>query len=114
MNKPITMSHKEFIIKQISLKLVIPEKIITAVVTNQFDEAYSMLSQKNSIEFSGFGKFCFNSKRATSRMIKYTNQKAFYEKILEDETLSPAERRKNQKKLETALGIMEAIKNKMK
>lgn len=114
MNKPSTMSHKEWIIKRLAIKLVVSEKIIDAVVTNQFDLANEMLTTKNSIEFSGFGKFVFNMKKAIKRMTKFKDQQALYEGILIDETLSESAKIKNQKKLETVLNNIKALKDKIR
>jgi nucleoid DNA-binding protein len=54
MNKPSTMSHKEWLIKVVA-KACSLRKIV--MFSHQFDEANSMIPKKNSIEFSGFGKF---------------------------------------------------------
>jgi nucleoid DNA-binding protein len=114
MNKPASMSHKEWFIKQISIEHVISEKIVSAVINNQFDTAHDAVANNNSIEFSGFGKFVFNVKRAEKRMLKYESQKAAFSLQLEDETLTPSMRVKTEKKLETALDNIKALAPKLK
>ena len=69
MNKPATMSVKEWITKRMSIQLVISEKIIDQVINHQFDSANDAIHKCNSVEFSGFGKFMFNMSKAKKRMI---------------------------------------------
>jgi nucleoid DNA-binding protein len=114
MNKPASMSHKEWMIKRLSIQLVISEKIIDAVINNQFDTAHDALVNNNSIEFSGFGKFVFNVKRAEKRMLKFESQKAAFALQLEDETLTASMRIKVEKRLETALDNIKALAPKLK
>jgi hypothetical protein len=111
MNKPSTMSHKEWLIKKLSLKLVVSEKIIDAIVNHQFDEANSMIPKKNSIEFSGFGKFVFNLPRAIKRMDKFESQLVLYKGMFTGETVNDL---KMQKKLDTVENNIKALKNKLK
>ena len=108
------MSHKEWFIKQISIQRVISEKVVTAVINNQFDSALEALATNNSVEFSGFGKFVFNVKRAEKRMLKYETQKEFFTQQLLDETLTASMRVKTEKKLETALDNIKALAPKLK
>lgn len=114
MNKPVTMSHKEWIIKQLSLKLVISEKVIDTVVNNQFDGALEVLGNKNSIELSGFGKFVYNEARAKSYLKKYYNQLNAYTKALEQKDISATDIRRFSKKLETAKNNIKLIRFKLK
>lgn len=70
-----------------STKLVISERIISQVITHQFDSANDALKNNNSVEISGFGKFVFNKKRAIAKVKKLTDVKNSYEKMLQDEDL---------------------------
>ena len=79
MMKPESMSHKEWLIKKMSLEKNIPERIINAVVTHQFDSAREALKDNNSVEISNFGKFSFNVKKAEYKMKKFLTQKKMYE-----------------------------------
>ena len=72
MNKPTTMSVKEFIIKRMALSLVTSEKIIDQVVQHQFDSANDALTSNDTLEISGFGKFLFNKKKAQLHYEKLT------------------------------------------
>jgi nucleoid DNA-binding protein len=112
--KPASMSHKEWMIKKLSIQLVISEKVIDAVINDQFDSARMALVNNNSIEFSGFGKFVFNMKRAIKVMEKYQKQKKYYTEQLEDETLTTLMRGRTEKKLQTALDNIKALEPKLK
>ena len=70
MNKPASMSFKEWIIKKMSIQLVIPEKVIDQVVTHQFDSANDALNINKTVELSGFGTFHFNQKKAVTQYNK--------------------------------------------
>ena len=59
-NKPISMSMKDYLIRVQSVKAMMSEKIIEAVVNHQFQSASLAMRTNNSIELSGFGKFYFN------------------------------------------------------
>jgi nucleoid DNA-binding protein len=111
MNKPTTMSHKEWLIKKLSIKIVVSEKIIDAIVNHQFDEANLALKVKNSIEFSGFGKFVFNMNKANKKMAKLQSHKLTYEGMFTGEPVNDA---KTQKKLDTVLNSINSIKDKLK
>lgn len=85
MKKPLTMTLKEWIIKRMSINMVISEKIIDQVVTHQFDSANDALNINKSVEISGFGKFYFNQKKALTQYNKLLAIKLAYENILEGE-----------------------------
>jgi nucleoid DNA-binding protein len=113
MIKPASMSHKEWMIKKLSIQMVISEKIIDAVINDQFDSGRLALENNKSVEFSGFAKFVFNQKRAVKVMEKYKKQKAYYTEQLEDETLTTLMRGRITKKLQTALDNIEALTPKL-
>lgn len=107
------MSHKEWMIKRLSINMVISEKIIDAVINNQFDTANQAILENNSVELSGLGKFVFNVQRANKRMIKYQSLKLFYETSLADENITDSMKHKTQKRLDTVLININALKNKL-
>lgn len=90
--KPTSMSVKEWIIKKMAINMVIPEKIIDAVVTHQFDSANDALNIHKSVEISGFGKFFFNRKKALTQYNKLLNIKRSYETSLADENITDTKR----------------------
>ena len=113
MEKPQSMSTKEWLIKKIAINLVISEKIINSVVTHQFDSANDALNIHKSLEISGFGKFLFNQKKANSQMDKYISQKAMYENaLLED--LTPTKRKNIEVRLANTILSIKYLKPKIK
>ena len=50
MNKPNTMSVKEFITKRMAISLVVSEKVIDQVVQHQFDSANDALNTNDTVE----------------------------------------------------------------
>lgn len=109
MNKPQSMSVKEWLVKRLAISIIIPERIIDAVITNQFDTANDALKTAKSIEISGFGKFVFNEKKAIKQMAKYISQKNTFETIIADPSTSDIRRRSMEMKLETTLGNIKAL-----
>ena len=103
------MPLKEHLIKKLSLKLNISEKIIGTVITDQFTEAFRATSTHNSIELSGFGKFVFNQKKAHQQMVKYQEQKV----ILEEALLSSEDQRNITLRLNTVLKNIDHLKPKL-
>lgn len=92
MEKPMSMSVKEWIIKRMSIKLVISEKIIDQVVTHQFDSANDALNVNKSIEISGFGKFYFNEKKAKTQYNKLLAIQTAYNNMLLDDKITEVKR----------------------
>jgi nucleoid DNA-binding protein len=117
MNKPASMTIKEFIIKKIAVNRLVSkmvsEKTIDAVISHQFESAHAATAYCNSIEISGFGKFSFNIKRANKQMDKYNSQMAMYTKMLEDETISPAVKRNTEMRIQTTLDNIKVLKPKL-
>jgi len=68
MDKPISLSVKDYIVRKLAVKLMIKEEIINAVVSHQFQSANEALYKNSSVEISGFGKFYFNYKKAKKKL----------------------------------------------
>lgn len=114
MEKPISMSVKEWIIKRMSINMVISEKIIDAVVTHQFDSAHDALNTNDIIEISGFGKFCFNTKKANAHYNKLLQIKQAYENTLADPTITDKKRHSTEQRMITVLNDIRILKPKIK
>lgn len=113
MNKPQSLSMREWLVRKLAPKLLVSEKIVDAVVAHQFSEANAAMHTNNSIEISGFGKFIFNTKKAQKKMDNFLAKKASLEELLKDETLSEARRQTVVNKLNSLnLGI-EILKPKL-
>lgn len=109
MDKPISLSMKEYIIRKMAVKMMISEKTLETVVNHQFNSANSAMKEHNSVEISGFGKFLFNYKKAVKKMEKLCSQKAWFEKVIEDPSFSEQKKRSARMKLasvETSIVIL--------
>lgn len=71
MDKPISLSMKDWLIRKLAPKLLVSEKTIEAVINHQFQSANEALAQNKTVEISGFGKFIFNDKKAVKKMETY-------------------------------------------
>jgi nucleoid DNA-binding protein len=83
--KPDNMTDKEWLVKNLALRLPHHSSIINAVVTHQFEELVEASMEKNSLEVSGFGKFVFNRNKAI-RVLE--NSKKLIAKMDADESIS--------------------------
>jgi nucleoid DNA-binding protein len=113
MEKPISMSVKEWIIKKMSINMVISEKVIDSVVTHQFDSANDALNINKSVEISGFGKFYFNNKKAITQYNKLLNIKRTYENALADENITDTKRNALELKMQIVESSIKTLKPKI-
>ena len=113
MEKPMSMSVKEWIIKKMSINMVISEKVIDAVVVHQFDSANDALNINKSVEISGFGKFYFNAKKALVQYNKLLAIKKAYQNMLLDEKISDVKRNAVELKLQIIETSIKTLKPKI-
>lgn len=113
MDKPISMSVKDYLIRKMSVKMMMSEKLIESVINHQFQSANQALQENNSVEISGFGKFYFNNKKAERRMNKLLDKKEFFEKQLQKEGLSEQKKLSFANKLNNTILSIEALKPKL-
>jgi nucleoid DNA-binding protein len=99
MDKPVTLSVKDFLIRNLSVKENIPERIIEAVVNHQFTSAHKALRTAYSLEFSGFGKFYYNKRKARTKLQKFMDIKKHTESVLATEGLDAHKKRSAEMKL---------------
>ena len=107
------MPLKEFLVKKLSLKLNVSERIIETVITHQFSSAFQATSHHNEIEISGFGKFLFSQVKAKKQMQKYTEQLAAYEVKLKDPESTPEIIRNTMLRIRTTTKNIEHLKPKL-
>lgn len=113
MDKPRSLSIKDFLIRKMSIKMNTPEKVIEAVVNHQFQSATLAFISQKSVELSGFGKFLFNEKKAVKKMESMLVQKLILDKKLEDETLSDRKKKSTELKLESLSQAIDILKPKI-
>ena len=112
MDKPISMSVKDYLVRTLAVKMLISEKTIEAVVNHQFQSANEAMDFNNSLEISGFGKFYFNEKKATKRIGALNAKKTAMETIIADETTSEQKRRSSQVTLDKTEALINLLKTK--
>lgn len=109
-DKPISLSVKEYLIRRMAVKMMTSEKVLEAVVNHQFQSAHEAIGQHKSLEISGFGKFFFNNGKAVKTMEKYLSQKAYFEKLVNDDSLPEAKRESAKLKLQMAIDGIRDLK----
>jgi nucleoid DNA-binding protein len=112
MDKPISMSVKDYLIRTLAVKMLTSEKTIETVINHQFQSANEAMDLNNSLEISGFGKFYFNEKKATKRLGQLNAKKQAMEKIISDETTSEQKRRSSQVTLDKTEALINLLKTK--
>lgn len=113
MDKPISMSVKDYLIRIMAVKTMTSEKTIEAIVNHQFQSASEAMSEHNSLEISGFGKFYFNHKKAQKKMEKLLSKADVFRRQMENETLSEQKRNSASVKLANTLAGIEMLKPKL-
>src|SRR5688572_8805261 len=103
MDKPISMSVKDYLSRLLSIKTNIPLKTIEAIVEHQFQGANEALKANYSVELSGFGKFLFNHSKAHRKYIKNLSKKRLFESQVNNPLLSEQKRSSAQTKLENTI-----------
>lgn len=112
MDKPISMSVKDYLVRTLAVKMLTSEKTIETVINHQFQSANEAMDLNNSIEIAGFGKFYFNEKKATKRLAQLISKKQGMEKIIADENTSEQRRRSSQVTLEKTEALINLLKTK--
>ena len=69
-DKPISLSVRQYLIRKLSVKMMVDEKIIDAIVDHQFKALNKAMVNNLSIEMSGFGKYYFNMTKAKKDIIR--------------------------------------------
>jgi nucleoid DNA-binding protein len=113
MDKPRSLSIKDYIIRKMSIKFNTSEKIIESVVNHQFQSATIAFNDQKSVELSGFGKFLFNEKKAVKKMETMLIQKQVLEQTIVDQTATDRKRKAAEVKLESLLQAIEILKPKI-
>ena len=113
MEKPKSLSVKDFLIRKMAVKMMMSEKTLDAVVSHQFSSANAAMKDNDSLEISGFGKFLFNKKKAQKLMEKFESQRTLFSSKLEDQNLSEKKRASLELKLQIALDNIKDLKPKL-
>jgi len=113
MDKPISMSVKDYLMRKMSVRTNRPLKIIEAVIEYQLQGANEALKTNNSVEISGFGKFIFNVKKAQKKYDKHLSKENIFRNLLENPSLTDIKKTSLLLKLENTLKFIESLKPKL-
>ena len=112
MDKPISMSVKDYLVRTLAVKMMISEKTIETVINHQFQSANEAMDTNNSIEISGFGKFYFNEKKAKKRLEDLVRKKNLMLEFLASAETSEQKKRSSQVTLEKTEALINLLKTK--
>ena len=110
MDKPQSLSMREYLIRMLAPKLLLSEKVIDQVIVHQFNEANKALASNYSLEISGFGKFLFNHKKAVKRMETLLSKERMFKSILDRDDISEQKRESTINKLNNNTIAIEQLK----
>jgi hypothetical protein len=113
MDKPISMSVKDYLVRTLAVKMMISEKMIETVVNHQFQSANEAMDTNNSIEISGFGKFYFNEKKAQKRLTDLNRKKNLMLEFIASAETSEQKKRSSQVTLEKTEALINLLKSKI-
>lgn len=115
MDKPISMSVKDYLVRILSVRTNTPAKIIDAVVMHQMDGLNKAIQSDTvfSTEISGFGKFLFNHKKAQKKMEKNLSKERVFLSLLDKPDLTDKQRASYTLKLENTRKWINGIKSKL-
>lgn len=113
MERPKSLTIKDFLIRKMSVRMLIPEFTLDAIVSHQFQSANQAMLNAKSVELSGFGKFVFNDKKAIKKMEKLLSQKALFERLMNDDSLSEQRRNNAKLKYESVILNISVLKPKI-
>ena len=105
MDKPISMSVKDYLVRTLAVKIMVSEKVIEAVVNHQFQSANEAMDIHNSLEISGFGKFYFNDKKAKKKILSLYGKK----KMMESHLANPEDTEQKKHAAKVTLEKTEAL-----
>ncbi len=113
MDKPVSLSVKDFLIRKMAVKLLKSEKVIETVVNHQFTSANNAFLKHNSLELSGFGKLLFNTKKAYKKFDKMLAQKEALQRQLVNPEISEKRKETAKAKLDSLEIAIEILKPKI-
>lgn len=110
MDKPKSLSVKDYLIRVLAVKMLTSEKIIEAVVDHQYQSANEAMATNHSVEISGFGKMLFNKKKAVRKMEKLCSKEALFIKMLLDDSITKQRKESLTLKLHNTRLTIDALK----
>lgn len=108
MSRPLTVPIKDWMIKNLSKEKDISERTIQCVISHQAESVMKKMRECHSVEFSGFGKFLFNVKKAEKKLGNMLEMEQRMKAIIENEGDTPQKRRAMEVRYKV---LVEDIKN---
>lgn len=106
MDKPRSLSMKDYLVRTLAVKLMVSEKTIDAVISHQFSSANEAMLANKSIEISGFGKFFFNQKKAEKKLATLHLMKEALERKIQNPEHDTALNRTKLESVKAAIAIL--------
>src|SRR5690349_18208872 len=102
MDKPVSTSVRDYLIKRMSVRMNIPSKTIEAIVAHQMEGINKAIQSDNkfSVEMSGFGKWLFNHKKAKKKWDKNLSKEKVFENLLAKPDITDRQKSSYELKLE--------------
>jgi hypothetical protein len=113
LDKPVSLTMKAWIIRNMSVRILMQESVIETVVNHQFETALAALETCNSLEFSGFGKFFFNRPKAIKKLESLKEVLKKLNDVLEDSSITDIKRKNTEVKSEMIKKIFENLNIKV-
>ncbi len=115
MDKPISMSVKDYLIRILSIRTNTPVKTIEAVVAHQMNTLNKAIQSDTvfSAEMSGFGKFLFNYKKARKKYEKNLSKEIYFTNLLNKPDITDKQKASYTLKLENTRKWIQGIKPKL-
>jgi nucleoid DNA-binding protein len=113
MDKPISMSVKDYLIRTLAVKMMMSEKTLEAVVNHQFQSANEAMTNSKSVEISGFGKFLFNDKKAVKKYEKLLKKKEMCEGVIASDLATDQKKAYTKIVLDGTMKDLEILKPKI-
>ena len=113
MDKPQSLSVKDYITRKLAPKLMVEERIIDSIITHQFSSAQEALSFHDSVEIGGWGKWMFNRKKAHKMAFNLQELKLSIETLLLDPSISETRRKNAVEKLNSVIGRIDILNQKL-
>jgi nucleoid DNA-binding protein len=110
MDKPRSLSVKDYLVRVLAVKMLTSEKVIEAVVDHQYQSTNEAMESNYSVEISGFGKMLFNKKKATREMDRLMAYRAIHEQTLLDKNITETKRQSLIVKLDNIQMAIESLK----
>ena len=110
MDKPRSLSVKDYLVRVLAVKMLTSEKVIEAVVDHQYQSTNEAMESNYSVEISGFGKMLFNKKKAIREMDRLLSYKAIHEQTLLNEDITETKRQSLILKLDNIRMAIESLK----